>query len=745
MPSKKPKQPPIPLEDRYPNKFTQWRWDFSNTVFNRLYPVKPWLFGVTLAGSFAYYNRAPIDSFPTKFLNLANDSDVIRLLKLSGLSFCTAYLPVFLLRNLLLRLFIFRYKGFLKEDPKKVSITTRIWALCYGTLKKLAPPRLETCDAFLPAQPVPALRDTIERYLVSVECILSEEEFIRVKELAADFQQKEGKWLQLCCRIYSLFKRNYVTDFWEKYAYLYSRKPLLVNSSVAHVDLFRDVPANQAVRVAHMVHLEAMHMLAIVRQKIKPLGDGLVYSGHYKKLYATNRVPGETMDHLKSYRHSRHVAIYYKGFIYTVEAFDANNRVYSIDQLTQVLLELLQRNDVAASEAEAKLPTLTHDSRDVWYKNRQKFFLENATNKKLLERVESAFLFIILRDDEFEYDPEHPEKLDWFMKNMLAGNIRWADKSLNYIVGRNGTAGGNTEHSIGDGAEFDHLMENFCATDLYFMTYPEVVEDIDSIPKCIPDKGIKLAEKLQFDVSDEMAEEIKLCNARYVSLQSDLDLAALIFTDFGKGRIKIGKCSPDAFVQMAIQLANYKQHGRFVLTYESASSRFFANSRTETLRTVSKDSCAFVKAMLDEKYNKAQKLERLQTACKSHHTRNREIMLGKGVDRHLFVLYILSRAAGVSSAFLNYYISQPWTLSTSQPPNVTNQVDEDSDKGHTWLGASFGPVCQDGYGVCYRFGGEHSICIYITSFKSSSKTDSDHFRTLLKESLIEMANLFSDQ
>lgn len=55
-----------------------------------------------------------------------------------------------------------------------------------------------------------------------------------------------------------------------------------------------------------------------------------------------------------------------------------------------------------------------------------------------------------------------------------------------------------------------------------------------------------------------MAEEIKLCNARYVSLQSDLDLAALIFTDFGKGRIKIGKCSPDAFVQMAIQLANYK-------------------------------------------------------------------------------------------------------------------------------------------------------------------------------------------
>lgn len=53
---------------------------------------------------------------------------------------------------------------------------------------------------------------------------------------------------------------------------------------------------------------------------------------------------------------------------------------------------------------------------------------------------------------------------------------------------------------------------------------------------------------------------------------------------------------------------------------------------------------------------------------------------------------------------------------------MTQQIDEDSNKNNTWLGASFGPVCKQGYGVCYRFAGEHSVCIHISSFKSATNT-----------------------
>ena len=41
-------------------------------------------------------------------------------------------------------------------------------------------------------------------------------------------------------------------------------------------------------------------------------------------------------------------------------------------------------------------------------------------------------------------------------------------------------------------------------------------------------------------------------------------------------------------------------------------------------------------------------------------------MTGKGVDRHLFTLYVVSRYLGLESKFLDKALTQQWKLSTSQ-------------------------------------------------------------------------------
>lgn len=53
---------------------------------------------------------------------------------------------------------------------------------------------------------------------------------------------------------------------------------------------------------------------------------------------------------------------------------------------------------------------------------------------------------------------------------------------------------------------------------------------------------------------------------------------------------------------------------------------------------------------------------------------------------------------------------------------MTTHLDEDADAESSWLGAAFGAVAHDGYGVCYRFAGNHSICIHTTSYHSALKT-----------------------
>lgn len=55
-----------------------------------------------------------------------------------------------------------------------------------------------------------------------------------------------------------------------------------------------------------------------------------------------------------------------------------------------------------------------------------------------------------------------------------------------------------------------------------------------------------------------MQSEIAAAYARFQIERNNLDLASIIFTEWGKGLIKMGQCSPDAFMQMAIQLTNFK-------------------------------------------------------------------------------------------------------------------------------------------------------------------------------------------
>jgi len=41
-------------------------------------------------------------------------------------------------------------------------------------------------------------------------------------------------------------------------------------------------------------------------------------------------------------------------------------------------------------------------------------------------------------------------------------------------------------------------------------------------------------------------------------------------------------------------------------------------------------------------------------------------MSGKGIDRHLFCLYVLSKFFNMESPFLQQVLHEPWKLSTSQ-------------------------------------------------------------------------------
>lgn len=83
-----------------------------------------------------------------------------------------------------------------------------------------------------------------------------------------------------------------------------------------------------------------------------------------------------------------------------------------------------------------------------------------------------------------------------------------------------------------------------------------------------------------------------------VKILSDVDQNIHVFNQFGKQFItKTCSVSPDAFIQMALQLAYFRDIGRHHLTYEASMTRLFREGRTETVRACSIESTEWTKSM----------------------------------------------------------------------------------------------------------------------------------------------------
>ncbi|KAJ6651521.1 hypothetical protein lerEdw1_020856 [Lerista edwardsae] len=188
----------------------------------------------------------------------------------------------------------------------------------------------------------------------------------------------------------------------------------------------------------------------------------------------------------------------------------------------------------------------------------------------------------------------------------------------------------------------------------------------------------------------------------------------------------------------------FQDKGSFCLTYEASMTRLFREGRTETVRSCTSESAAFVRSMLSPSYGPSERLQLLKEAAEKHQHMYRLAMTGAGIDRHLFCLYVVSRYLGVESPFLDKVLSEPWRLSTSQTPQQQiGMFDLEKNPDHVSSGGGFGPVADDGYGVSYIISGENLIIFHVSSKFSSPETDSKRFGKNICQAMLDIAALFS--
>ncbi|XP_053112092.1 carnitine O-palmitoyltransferase 1, muscle isoform isoform X2 [Hemicordylus capensis] len=660
---------------------------------------------------------------------------------LSALLFSTgAWLSGILLCRQTLRLLL-SYHGWMFEPHGQISCSTKVWMALVKVMSGRNP-MLYSFQTSLPKLPVPRVKDTIQRYLQSVRPLLDNENYDQMEALALDFQEQLAPRLQKYLRLKSWWATNYVSDWWEEYIYLRGRGPIMVNSNYYVMDFLYATPTPlQAARAGNTVHAILLYRRQLDREEIKPvmsLGVVPICCYQMERMFNTTRIPGKEADSLLHLSDSKHLAVYHKGRFYKVWLYHAGKLLPPRD--LEMQFQRILDDPSPPQPGEEKLAALTAGDRVPWAEARAKYFSQGR-NKAALDCIDRAAFFLTLDEDAHGYNREWEESLDHYAKSLLHGRCydRWFDKSFTLVVYRNGKLGGNVEHSWADAPIAGHLWEFTQATDQFTLGYCS-----DGHCHGVPNTELPPPLRLLWDIPEGCKQIITSSYSVARALADDVDFHCFRFTEFGKGLIKKFQTSPDSFVQIALQLAHFRDKGYFCLTYEASMTRLFREGRTETVRSCTSESTAFVRSMVNPSLGPSECLQLFKQAAEKHQLMYRLAMTGAGIDRHLFCLYVVSRYLGVDSPFLAQVLSEPWRLSTSQTPQQQIKMfDLEKNPDHISPGGGFGPVADDGYGVSYIVAGENFITFHISSKFSSPETDSKRFGRNIRQAMLDIAALFS--
>ncbi|XP_077817975.1 carnitine O-palmitoyltransferase 1, liver isoform isoform X8 [Macaca mulatta] len=658
---------------------------FKNGIITGVYPASPssWLIVVVGVMTTMYAKIDPSLGIIAKINRTLETTDCMSSQTknvVSGVLFGTGLWVALIVTMRYSLKVLLSYHGWMFTEHGKMSRATKIWM---GMVKIFSgrKPMLYSFQTSLPRLPVPAVKDTVNRYLESVRPLMKEEDFKRMTALAQDFAVSLGPRLQWYLKLKSWWATNYIR---------------LLGSTI-------------------------------------PL-----CSAQWERMFNTSRIPGEETDTIQHMRDSKHIVVYHRGRYFKVWLYH-DGRLLKPREMEQQMQRILD-NTSEPQPGEARLAALTAGDRVPWARCRQAYF-GRGKNKQSLDAVEKAAFFVTLDETEQGYRTEDPDtSMDSYAKSLLHGQCydRWFDKSFTFVVFKNGKIGINAEHSWADAPIMAHLWEYVMSTDSLQLGYAE-----DGHCKGDTNPNIPYPTRLQWDIPGECQEVIETSLNTANLLANDVDFHSFPFVAFGKGIIKKCRTSPDAFVQLALQLAHYKDMGKFCLTYEASMTRLFREGRTETVRSCTAESCDFVQAMVDPAQTVEQRLKLFKVASEKHQHMYRLAMTGSGIDRHLFCLYVVSKYLAVESPFLKEVLSEPWRLSTSQTPQQQVELfDLENNPEYVSSGGGFGPVADDGYGVSYILVGENLINFHISSKFSCPETDSHRFGKHLKEAMFDIITLF---
>ncbi|XP_022084319.1 carnitine O-acetyltransferase-like isoform X2 [Acanthaster planci] len=606
--------------------------------------------------------------------------------------------------------------------------------------KQAQPGRMFAHQQSLSRLPVPPLQQTLYKYLLAIKPILSEEDYEATKKIVTEFGKPGGygESLQMALIERSQKMDNWLSEWWLHKAYLEFRSPVVIHVSPGVVfprENFRGVDGQLEFSARFIAGvLDFKQLIDSDSLPVDYMGGQPLCMDQYHRILSSCRVPGVKKDSVATFPPykpdaPRHIIIGHNNHLFSLDVYDSQGKPLPISEIHTKLKEI-----VAASPFPAvPVNILTSEHRNTWGKIYKKMSKDKVNRASFEEIKRSIFMLSLDKPTYSELDEQtqiesfgnHCAKIALYGGGSRANSCnRWFDKTIQFMIGTDGEIALQYEHCTAEGppitAMIDHSLH-------YAHNPPSESSRSSSVARSSP-------KRLEFNLDRETLEAIEDAKVHIDSLGSDVQLSCFSFEPFGKDFCKSQRLSPDAFIQLSIQLAFFKLYGHSAATYESASLRKYKFGRTDTIRSATIDSDIFARAMCDSIKKPSEKAHLLRKAIQAHREYTEAAINGDAIDRHLLGLKLVAIEQGknVPEIFMDtsYTAAMHFRLSTSQVPAKHD------------LTMIFGPAVPDGYGVCYNPQDDH-INFGVTAFNTVPETDSEKFSQKLAESLLDMQRVLN--
>ncbi|MEV0699844.1 choline/carnitine O-acyltransferase [Saccharopolyspora sp. NPDC050389] len=521
----------------------------------------------------------------------------------------------------------------------------------------------------LPRVPLPTLAESCERFVEWCAPLLSADE-LAATEAAVEAFQRPGSpahALQAALKRYDAEEgvRSWLDTFWP-YRYLGRRDRIALNANFFF--LFRESAQQQVERAAGLIAAAVDYKQLLDAEAIPPVVQrGQPHSMEQQKfLFSTTRIPGPVQDTVRAPysaqwpgpSDARHIAVFYRGNLFRMQVLSAEGRPHTPDDLATGLRAIMKAGATRAA-TDTSVGHLTTKARAEWAASREALLASDPGNAAALDAIETALFCLCLED----FAPESTQDACDHLLHGDSGN-RWFDKAVSLIVFADGTAGINVEHCGLDGT----TILNF----------------VDTLLQHVPEEsratqGPPVVDPIEFALDADLRADVRAAAEAFAEYADNTATTTLSFQDFGANRTKQLGTSPDAFVQMAYQLAHKRSKGLTGATYESIATRQFQNGRTEAMRVVTPEVLRFVATMDDPGADAETRRAAFRAAAEKHVARAKECQAGLAPEQHLWELQLVQRRRGAelgATEPIDLYESPGWLkmrddyLSTSSAPST---------------------------------------------------------------------------